>query len=359
MNRQTKVQHHAIPLREAGFGLVELMVAAAMGLLLTLGVINLFVGSKDISRTQKMLAEVQENGRFALSLLMRDGRMAGNTARTYTRSPIKKTVVGAMQPDINNNCFTTSTQAMDWALAALPTALGDPTPMIFGEDNITDTTVFSGCISATNVQAGTDILSIHYVDSNAVDSSDLTNDNIYFNSGLGGAVIFKCSADGTTCLTNLTDQRSDPTGSDIFHLRSRAYYIRNWSESSGDEIPTLVRAELQADGEVTTEPLVSGVVSLQVTYGVDTDNDGIADRYYKASELPALSSSSGLTSDWVKIKTVRVGLLVQSTEMSGSRDPADVTYSVNGTDVTLSGKYLSKVFSATIAVRNPSARTAN
>ena len=63
--------------RQRAFSLIELLVAMAIGLLLTLLVANLFVGSRNTNTTTDELSRMQENIRFTYQLLMRSMRHAG------------------------------------------------------------------------------------------------------------------------------------------------------------------------------------------------------------------------------------------------------------------------------------------
>ena len=63
--------------RSAGFSLVELMLALALGVVVVTGIVQLFVGN---SRTYEVLngqARMQENARFALEFISRAARSAG------------------------------------------------------------------------------------------------------------------------------------------------------------------------------------------------------------------------------------------------------------------------------------------
>jgi type IV pilus assembly protein PilW len=62
---------------EHGLSLVELLVAMAVGLLLTAGVLTIFVNSRQTYRVQDNLSRLQENGRFALTLVGNALRMTG------------------------------------------------------------------------------------------------------------------------------------------------------------------------------------------------------------------------------------------------------------------------------------------
>ncbi|MDB6142327.1 MAG: putative rane protein [Pseudomonas sp.] len=60
-----------------GFGLIEIMIAMSLGLLITLGLIQLFISSKNTYVSQHAAASVQEDARFILSKMVQDIRAAG------------------------------------------------------------------------------------------------------------------------------------------------------------------------------------------------------------------------------------------------------------------------------------------
>lgn len=78
MNRQ---QH--IP-RQAGVGLVEVMVATLIGAILIIGVIQIFTASRQTFRMQDAMAVAQETGTFALDFVARDALRAGYPGGTTT-----------------------------------------------------------------------------------------------------------------------------------------------------------------------------------------------------------------------------------------------------------------------------------
>ena len=58
-----------IPSHQCGFTIVELMIAGLLGVILTAGVIQLFIGSNQNYSLQEELANIQEDGRFAMIFL--------------------------------------------------------------------------------------------------------------------------------------------------------------------------------------------------------------------------------------------------------------------------------------------------
>ena len=62
--------------RAAGFSLIELMVAITLGVLLSIGVVTLFGATSKTNKVQDALAQLQENGRYAMTRIVDDLRMA-------------------------------------------------------------------------------------------------------------------------------------------------------------------------------------------------------------------------------------------------------------------------------------------
>jgi type IV pilus assembly protein PilW len=101
--------------------------------------------------------------------------------------------------------------------------------------------------------------------------------------------------------------------------------------------------------KATSEPLVENVEDMDVTFGVDTNGDGSADTYQDADTVTG-------GSNWPNVISVRVALLVRSTDNGAVLQPQPVFFrSVSGTaDVTpaASDRYLRQTFTTTIALRN-------
>jgi type IV pilus assembly protein PilW len=60
-----------------GFGLIEIMVALVLGLVISMGVIQIFVASRGTYTSQNTSARMQEDARFVLSKMMQEIRMTG------------------------------------------------------------------------------------------------------------------------------------------------------------------------------------------------------------------------------------------------------------------------------------------
>ena len=78
MMHATHVQTYSYQRRDRasrGFTLVELMVAIMLGILVSIGLVTLFSATSKANRVQDALAQLQENGRYAINRLNYDLRL--------------------------------------------------------------------------------------------------------------------------------------------------------------------------------------------------------------------------------------------------------------------------------------------
>jgi type IV pilus assembly protein PilW len=72
----TRRRAHDVIASMRGFNLIELMVALALGLLISLGLVTLFDVTSKTNKVQEGMAEMQENGRYAITRINYDLRLA-------------------------------------------------------------------------------------------------------------------------------------------------------------------------------------------------------------------------------------------------------------------------------------------
>ena len=73
---RTAVPVDAMRSRASGFSLIELMVAILLGVLLSIGIVTLFGATSKTNKVQDALAQLQENGRYAVTRIVDDLRMS-------------------------------------------------------------------------------------------------------------------------------------------------------------------------------------------------------------------------------------------------------------------------------------------
>lgn len=246
--------------RQRGLTLIELMIAMVLGLFIIGGTLAVHMSASSARNTNEAIARVQETGRYALRAVKEDLRLAGYWGLTR-------------ELGIIDNYKGTVTQ-LD-ALAA-----GDcearwyidlPNAVIASDD----TNPYSAtCLPADQYLAGTDVLVVRYAD--PVEAAALAGGLMYIRSDAGRGEVFE----GTT----------GPTGTysadaENHRLITHLYYVRPYTFSEGDGLPSLRRLVLDDTNSLTPlvdEEVIAGVENLQVQYGVDDDGDGAINRYVNA-----------------------------------------------------------------------------
>jgi type IV pilus assembly protein PilW len=90
----------------------------------------------------------------------------------------------------------------------------------------------------------------------------------------------------------------------------------------------------------------------RVLYGIDSDNDDMADKYVSANKvLPVNSTKPATGSEWEQVVSLKIGLLLRSNNrIKGNSDT--VAYQVLDKSVSYSDLFARKVVTSTISLRN-------
>lgn len=274
---------------QAGFSLIELMVAIAIGLLLTIALIALFL---NINRTNEEMAKTNsqiENGRFAIQLLQDDISHAGFWS-TYVPQfdDLTVTVVPADAPTaVPDPCFAYSTPWTDEYknnLIAIPV-------QVYGETPPSGT----GCATnfATNKQTDTDVLVVRHAETCLPGVGNCEADTVgklYFQSSLSyflpiprpipepncpsGEADTIAYEINTTFLNTLHKKDCTTAITEKRKFISNIYYIRDYATTVGDGIPTLMLSQFDlAGGELAHQaavPLIEGIEGFSVELGIDS-----------------------------------------------------------------------------------------
>lgn len=327
---------------QQGLSLIELMVAMAMGLALMAGLIAVVVSSQVANRAVTNIGAMQEGGRFAADFLAQSITMAdhwgGVEVKEVDMAPGLITAVGscdgAWVTDLDQ-----SIRGYEGA-AAIASVAGFP----------------SGCIAAGQYVAGTDLLTLKYSGTSGMaddHSAGADNGRLYIRSRTGsGATLFVGSSDvsGTYPITD---------GWVIYPFVIETFFISPCSNINGacdDGVPTLVRQTIhktsQNATQLTLEPLIENIETLQFQYGSDSDGDGNVDRFDSAGTVP----------DWTEVQTVRFSLLARSPDTEANyTDSKSYThdgYMVSGAASTVIATadqaFHRKQYSRVIQIRNRS-----
>jgi type IV pilus assembly protein PilW len=260
-----------------GIGLIELVVALAIGLVLILGAVTIYGQSRRTYRTFEAVARLQEAARYAFDLIEADARMASYWGLVS-------------RPDaISNNARPG--QAVPTGLAAAAATIGacgsnwaiDLGQYVAGWNGV-DGFGLTCDAYQDSYRAGTDGLIVRRGASTAPDA--LVGGRLYLQSTPIQGALFV--ADGSC--TNANDAACvpaayPPLAAETRELNSTAYYVSDVSVG-GSDVPALRRKRLAA-GSMLDEEVISGIEDLQIRFGVDRNGDANADVYTDPQADPA------------------------------------------------------------------------
>jgi hypothetical protein len=161
------------------------------------------------------------------------------------------------------------------------------------------------------------------------------------------------SGDFGNCVTQLKGSfrcydSTTPSGALSFNpgylkpVRSVAYFIK-----PDNRLPTLFKKEA---GTSTPQPVVDGVEDIRIHYGLDTDSNGVANRYISAG------GRSFRHLDWNQVTSIRVHLLTRSeAEILPEPPPPPAlprTYLFDGVETPQADRFLRREYVMTMALRN-------
>lgn len=347
--------------RQMGLSLIELMVAMLISLILLGGVLQVFLSSKDMYRTNTAVARVQEAGRFATEFIAFDVRQAGYKGECLSE-PSTHLKLTTASTDIKNAYSTT--------------------PAIQGWDN-SKPAFFS---AADTTRADTDSFIVKYAgDGMEFEASGTNNTNAQSltvddsTTAYAGQIVLLANSTGCDVFQNTNNQNASAfqkaggnaepgninqnwsqsyNGHMTAHvLRSHTYFIRN----NDGRLPSLWRRVLSPAPAV--EELVEGIIEMQVTYGIDKDGDRLADEYVKAGTNNLTASGAG---DWDKVVSARISMLAISPETNVLDEPQTFVFpAIVGIDrndeyalyeddgtVTIKNNRVAQVYTTTVAIRN-------
>ena len=123
------VKAYARSRQQRGFTLIELMVAMVLGLLVAAGIVTVFASTSSSNKAQTQLARLQEEGRFAITRLSTDLRMANGQYCTNTGGVAKPGSGGTYldhlrTPKVYAKKLIGSAGAVSGALGDITTAWG-------------------------------------------------------------------------------------------------------------------------------------------------------------------------------------------------------------------------------------------
>ncbi len=335
-------------LHHRGFSLAELFIALSLGLLLSAVVLQVTLASQRSQRLLNEAARLQENGRFALNTMTKELRSAG--------------FMGC--PSLEKVALNT--------IAKEPPAELDFTPagIVRGVENVSENNAYDAVVGSDVIEFQRGVSPPARLTGN-LNVSDGTLQIEENPAGLGSGDFFIVSDCVSADLLKATKVKTDVGSSsatisygvddnnlrrlgkvysstaEVLGYQSATYFIRSTGRKTagGAAIHSLYSKVRQlGNGSAPTSlELVEGVEDMQLTYGIDTDDDYAVDDYQTADEV----------SDWSSVLSVRVALLMQGIEdnIIGKRDVTSQNLEFNGGSTPRDGR-LRKIYQTTVSLRN-------
>lgn len=256
---------------QRGFTLVELLVAMTLGLLITLAAATALYVSRQGFFSIDASSQLRDNARYTQDIVQRLGVQAGFKNVFY----------------------------MKGASGAASGLDPNPPPHVFGVNNRkrVDSAAWDGGTAWASSDAGknSDILVLRAQVSTATETSTASD-----------GTMIDCLGVAPTAIPTSRDDRFIS----ILHVRA-----------SSDGEPALMCTRETAAGPFESQPLVQGVESFQVLYGVDNvvpgtaptgTTDSIPERYLRADQLTVAGNEVATYENWRRVRSIRIGMVLRS-----------------------------------------------
>lgn len=321
-------------IKQAGFGLIEIMIAMTLGLLLLGGIGYVYLGSSAAFRTTDNLSRIQENARYALEVMSRDIRMAGYVGCGNIAAMTVKTIASPPVPAMSvNNALIGYDNGSGWTNpSTVPRVAGDVLSIMaaFG----------SGATLAGNLRPSNANVQINgnpngFKQGDVLVVTDCANADVFKVTNLPGS-------SGTVTLTHgsgsNSGNRTGIYGSDAFVMRVDQYSYFIGNNAAGN------RSLYRVGYDANAEELVENVHDMQLRYGLDTNDDGTTDSY------------SATPGNWTQVVSVTINLLMRSPDNNVATAAQSVTFNNSTFNASAAAvadrKRLYQVFASTVSVRN-------
>ncbi len=353
------MMHLVIKSHQSGVTLVELMIALVLGLIIAAGVSQIFVSSQKIYRITEEQSRVQESTRFSFEFLTRNFREAGYSGCRAVEQLNIQVIANAPTPNYSAQNIVNGSQATSSTLWS-PVLNSD-----IEDDVIPETDTISiqkgGSCGATLV--GSLSSSNANIQILAPNSCNISSGDVLMLTDCEDAHIFRATnASNGTNLQTIAHAASQNTGThfclnqsgvgtgscgsgnsklygsdaELLTFTSLTYYI---ATGAGGQNALFVY-----DSTTTTKTeLVEGIEDMQIKYGVDTDDNDIADDYQTADVIDTANN-------WDKVISAEISLLLKT--QKDNLTTAQQSFSYNGTTINATDKRLYHVYTTVISIRN-------
>lgn len=331
--------------KQRGLSLVELMIGITLGLLLMAAALQVLMSSRQSFSLQKESANMQENARFVVEMLVRETALAGFTGCRTVDVKTANVINGSGgagnwqfgNPGVDGVDHTAPNASFpaQYRGVVLPNTdtiivRGGAGNALFSNSSYASPTVQfpagsnvlgSGAITTGDFVLASDnqCTQVSIFQASGVAAASIShaaagtpgNCSTNIAGGIGGDIDAGVPAVPSTCAAPNTAVAAFPAGSNVMPYRISAFYV---APSAADPtVPALWRARVITVGGAATvrlEELLQGVENLQVLYGYDTTAtpDGIPNFFVPAGA----NAPGGGAWNWSRIASIRIAVLLRS-----------------------------------------------
>lgn len=295
----------------------------ALSAMLLGAMLQAYLAAKAALRWQEASARMDVDGYRALQLMVDDLRMAG----FFAGADVNETAVPVTAPSCG--------AAPNWALALEPLAHFPAPQPAQGLAAMT-------CLPLAHLEPQSDLIAVRGVDG-APSWGPLASwvsraprdKQWYLGVGADSSGTFHWVEDGGA------REPSDADVTNYWAFGARIYFVRRYSVTTSDRLPTLCVERLMG-AQMRSECLVEGVERIRVEFAIDVNGDGVADRI---ARTPAEGFLHAVTH-------MHIYLLVRSVEaLDGER--MDRAFVLGGEAIDVAGDgHMRRTYTATVPLLN-------
>lgn len=329
-----------------GYTLVEMMIALSIGLVSVGAVSAVLVSSAGIYRVSDGRAGIQQNARFAISVMQEDIRMAGFMGCfNLDMFPSRFTSLVKSPANFENDYSTwvtgfeaggsAFTPALDAAIGKGGHAPATDSDVLVVRMPGGQSTQLSGTMETTSVPVPV-ASTKGFTEGELAIVSDCAFANVFVVGNIAAEKKLVHASDVNTS-AKLTKVFSSADGAIVTPVTTVSYFVSPSSDGVSGSRSLWRQERLKA-----AEEIADGVERMQLEYGIDTDTvpDGVTNKFVAADAIGK-----------ARVTAVKVSLLLKSG--SAGTALAKQTYTFDGVPgQTAADKRLYTPFTTTIALRN-------
>jgi type IV pilus assembly protein PilW len=352
----------------AGFGLLELMLAMGLGLIVTAGLLVIFLAEQQVYNNSSAQSLMQDSDNAISAVITPVARGVGfmgcgalnssngvlsynsspHTPLTFNTSSAVQGYTGTLPASLSDNAADDDT-ASDWTpsldSSITSTSNGGPEKgsdivvLIGAAPNATPVGVTAPIVgSPISINDGSQFAAINSGGAQMVAVSDCLKSSVFQAAGVSGTTLTYSSGPSNT--------PSYQAGAQVIPLQQTMFFVAKGDGGQSalyEGVMTIPSGGSASTATWTVNEMVPGVLAMKVLYGIGTNET--ATQYVDASEV----------GNWSNVTSIKLGFLVEGGVGSATMPSAAWSYPLFDSTISISvpaDTRMRHVFYMTINTRN-------